>query len=116
MVYPENIEIKLGFDKVRELLADQCQGILGRQLIDKMEFHNDYETISSLTEQTEEFKKLIETGQSPPESYYFDISAYLAKASIVNNFLVKIQSNKHHLLIIQGYFELVKLEGHLFFL
>ncbi|WP_338814158.1 endonuclease MutS2 [Bernardetia sp. Wsw4-3y2] len=89
MVYPENIESKLGFDKVRELLADECQGILGRQLIDKMEFHNDYETIASLTEQTEEFKKLIETGQSPPESYYFDVTAYLAKASIVNNFLTE---------------------------
>ncbi len=89
MVYPKNIEIKLGFDKIRTLLADQCQGILGRQLIDKMKFHNDYETIASLTEQTAEFKKLIETGQSPPESYYFDVSAYLKKASIVNNFLLE---------------------------
>lgn len=89
MVYPNNIESKLGFDKIREHLAEECQGILGRQLIDKMEFHNDYETIASLTDQTAEFKKLIETGQSPPESYYFDVSAYLAKASIVNNFLTE---------------------------
>ncbi|WP_291720798.1 endonuclease MutS2 [Bernardetia sp.] len=89
MVYPQNIETKLGFDKIREYLGEECQGILGRQLIDKMEFHNDYEAIASLTEQTAEFKKLIETGQSPPESYYFDVSAYLAKASIVNNFLTE---------------------------
>ena len=34
LVYPNNIESKIGFDKIRELLKGKCLSILGEELVD----------------------------------------------------------------------------------
>jgi DNA mismatch repair protein MutS2 len=89
MIYPDNIESKLGFDKIRTLLKEECQGTMGRELVAQMAFSTDYAEIAKNTEETAEFVKLITLNENPPESYYLDVSAYLQKAAIENSFLTE---------------------------
>jgi DNA mismatch repair protein MutS2 len=45
LVFPENFESKIGFDKIRELLKEKCLSTLGAEWVEQICFKNDYETI-----------------------------------------------------------------------
>lgn len=88
MLYPEkNIEVKLGFDKIRTFIKRACQGDIGRELVDKMQFSTDYNLIKMLTIQTEEFGQILMEGLDFPSSNFLDVRNQLAKAKILNTFL-----------------------------
>ncbi|MCC5945861.1 MAG: endonuclease MutS2 [Bernardetiaceae bacterium] len=88
MLYPKkSIESKLGFDRIRALLKEECQGILGRKKVEDVKFSNDFEEIRKHVELTDEFLRLIISGEAPPASQFSDIYPYLKKAKITNNFL-----------------------------
>ncbi|MEM6299314.1 MAG: MutS2/Smr-associated SH3 domain-containing protein, partial [Bacteroidota bacterium] len=87
MLYPANIEQKIGFEQIRELLKQECQGRIGQELVEKIRFHTKYEIISKLTEQTAEFKQILEEGVSFPNAHYLDVSESLNKAKIENSYL-----------------------------
>lgn len=92
MLYPEkNIEIKLGFDKIRELIKTSCQGEIGRELVDKMQFSTDYNLIQMLTIQTEEFSQILLEGLDFPSSNFLDVRNQLSKAKILNTFLTTLE-------------------------
>ena len=48
MLYPANIEEKIGFSKIKEKLSKKCEGEYGRALVDKIKFRADFDTISKL--------------------------------------------------------------------
>lgn len=88
MLYPKHsIEQKLGFDKIRQFLTDACISDLGREYVNHLKFDDDYEHISKLTQQTAEFKKILEQRESFPENNYINALPYLEKAKIDNAFL-----------------------------
>ncbi|MCS7005336.1 MAG: endonuclease MutS2 [Cytophagales bacterium] len=87
MVYPKNIEEKLGFDKIRELLKEQCQSDLGKRLVEKMRFSTKYEIIQKWLSQTDEFLQILQRKESYPSSSVFDFSESLRKAAVLNNWL-----------------------------
>jgi DNA mismatch repair protein MutS2 len=87
MLYPKNIEVKLGFDKVRELIKEECLSSLGVGFVEKMSFTDDYSLIEKLLKQTEEFRKIL-TAQEPfPNNNYINVAAHLEKARIEGPFL-----------------------------
>lgn len=87
MLYPQNVEEKISFTKIRELLKEECSGPLGIQFVDKMSFSKDLSLVSRLLEQTDEFKKIIGSGELFPSSNYTDANPYLDKARIEGSFL-----------------------------
>lgn len=87
MLYPQNIEQKIGFDKIRELIADHCVSSLGRAFVDKIRFSDDYKIIDRLIRQVAEFKLILQTESSFPEQNYIDVSEALARASIEGAFI-----------------------------
>ncbi len=87
MLYPKNIEQKLGFDKIRELLREACVSTLGQQFVDKMRFSDHYETVDKLIRQTAEFKDIVQYEPGFPSSNYIDANPHLAKAAIEGAFL-----------------------------
>ncbi|SFF36218.1 endonuclease MutS2 [Thermoflexibacter ruber] len=89
MLYPKNFEEKIGFDKIRELLKEECSGTLGQSFVDKIRFSDNYEVILKLLRQTDEFIKIIQAGEPFPNSYFLDVNASLDKARIENTFLLE---------------------------
>jgi DNA mismatch repair protein MutS2 len=87
MLYPENIEIKLGFDKIRELLKAECISNLGQAFVDKIRFVNNYELIQKLTIQTAEFCDILRQDEGFPQSNYLDVSESLNRALPENSYL-----------------------------
>ena len=89
MLYPQNLEQKLGFDKIREKLAEHCESSLGQALISRISFNTKKEEIDISLNQTFEFVGIIESGALFPNSNYIDISPYLKKAAVENTFLTE---------------------------
>ncbi len=87
MLYPKNLEEKINFLKIRELLKEECSGPLGMGFVDKMVYSKDLNLVNRLLDQTAEFKKIIESGEMFPNSNFTNIHPYLEKAKIENTFL-----------------------------
>lgn len=82
MPFPKNIEAKLGFLQVRELLHARCLSPMGMSYVDKMRFANRFDVVEKMLQQTKEFRTIL-TEETPfPNEHYFDVSAYLYKAKI----------------------------------
>ena len=82
MLYPNTLEQKLGFDKIRELLKQACVSTLGQDYVDKIRFTDNHQLIDKLLRQTAEFKQIVQFEPDFPSSNYIDVREQLKKARI----------------------------------
>ncbi len=82
MLYPQEIEQKLGFDRIRELLNEACLSALGRAFVQKVRFSENFSVIDKLTRQTAEMKEIIEHEAEFPAQNYLDVTPALEKIRI----------------------------------
>lgn len=87
VIYPENFETKIGFDKIRELLKNRCLCNLGRELVDEIRFSAEFEMLSSDLSLVSEFVTILQEMENFPTSYYFDLRDALNKIRIEGRFL-----------------------------
>lgn len=87
MVYPKNLEEKLGFDKIRELLKAACVSTLGQSYVDKIKFSAKFDLVEKLVKQTAEFKDILVQEEGFPRQNYIDTHDYLSKAALEGAFL-----------------------------
>lgn len=73
MIYPENFEYKIGFDKIRQLLIAKCLSPLGEEKVTNLAFSPDYTHISESLSQTEEFMRIINEEDNFPTNYFLDV-------------------------------------------
>lgn len=73
MIYPENFEYKIGFDKIRQLLIAKCLSPLGEEKVTNLVFSSDYTHISESLSQTEEFMRIINEEDNFPTNYFLDV-------------------------------------------
>lgn len=89
MLYPHNLEQKLGFDKIRVRLAAACESTLGQEYVRKIKFSKDREAIEQNLVQAGEFVQIIQSGALFPNAHYTDITPYLKKAAVENALLTE---------------------------
>ncbi|GAA4401775.1 endonuclease MutS2 [Nibrella viscosa] len=82
MLYPNTLESKLGFDKIRELLKQACISPLGQDYVDKIRYTDNFQLIDKLLRQTAEFKQIVQYEPDFPASNYIDVRPHLSKARI----------------------------------
>ncbi|MFA9370643.1 MAG: endonuclease MutS2 [Labilibaculum antarcticum] len=87
MIYPENFETKIRFDKVRELVKKQCLSSLGRDLVDAIQFTNSFSMVNRLVNETNEFKIICLDEDNFPLGYFIDVRKSLEKARIEGTYL-----------------------------
>ncbi|MBR6104775.1 MAG: endonuclease MutS2 [Paludibacteraceae bacterium] len=87
MVFPENIEVKLGFDKIRSLVKGNCLSPLGIGRVDDMAFSADFDQVCCLVNQTNEFVRILQEEDDFPVDYYFDLRQPLHRIGVVGTFL-----------------------------
>ena len=73
MIYPDNFESKIGFQKIRELLLEFCVSDMGKKWVSKLKFSSHYRSISTWLEQTEEMKSILLGAATFPTLDYFDL-------------------------------------------
>ena len=90
MLYPQNIEIKLGFDKIRERLNKLCVSTLGRNFVEKVRFSDNYDLIQKMIRQVDEMKNILQFEPTAfPSQNYLDVNYQLSKAAIEGAFLTE---------------------------
>jgi len=82
LLYPQHIEQKIGFDKIRDLLKSYCLGQLGINNVTEMSFLTNYSRIVEMLEQTRESKRILEIEETFPENNYVDITPCLDRIRI----------------------------------
>lgn len=87
MFYPSNLEQKINFLKIKDLLKDECTSSLGKEYVDRMAFSSDYNLVTKLLDQTEEFRRIIISGELFPSSHFTNLTPYLEKAKLEGAFL-----------------------------
>lgn len=87
MIYPDNFEIKIGFDKIRQHLVDACLSPLGEEKVDEMTFSPHFSYIHPLLLQTDEFVRILQEEDEFPTNYFFDVRPSLKNIRIEGTWL-----------------------------
>lgn len=77
MIYPDNFEYKIGFDKIRQLLTAKCLSPLGEEKVQDMSFSSDYIHITDNLSQTEEFIRIVREEDNFPTNFFLDVRSSL---------------------------------------
>ncbi len=88
MIYPEQFEVKIGFDRIRELVSSHCLFDPGKERVDKMGFMSDHETIQRELKLTDEFSEICRTEDDFPIQHFIDNREALKKAEVEGFYLL----------------------------
>jgi DNA mismatch repair protein MutS2 len=87
MIYPSDLESKLGFDQIRELLKSYAKGAKAVQIIEDLSPSYDVASIQEMLQWTEEFTFILNSGLYFPDKDFIDIEVPVKKLAIEGNYL-----------------------------
>ncbi len=88
MIYPDNFESKLGFDKIREKVRLSTLCPLGAQRVDEMQFLTDRRALQHELSLLAEMKQIIEQATQPlPTDCFFDLTTPLKRIRLAGTFM-----------------------------
>ena len=87
MLIPKNFEQKIGFDRIKSMIASFCSSTLGTNQVEKISFTFKKDLLQKLLDQTSELMKLQQSGESIPATNFPDLYPYLKTASTPGAFL-----------------------------
>ncbi len=80
--FPESALVQLEYDKIKELLKEQCQSAFAKTKADELRIHTKKEFIAHKLRQSEEFKQMLAAGQYFPNDYILNLLGELKLLSI----------------------------------
>ncbi len=86
MIYPENFETKIGFDRIRELLKEKCLSPMGVEKVEEIRVSDNYDIIKEQLSLTSEFQQLLKFEENFPSDNYYGFSDCLNKIRIEGTF------------------------------
>lgn len=86
-IYPDNFEVKIGFDRIRELLKNKCLSSMGEELADEMGFMSHFGEVHTRLSETDEFVRILREFPNFPVSFYFDVREALERIRLEGRFL-----------------------------
>ena len=87
MLFPSNLDQKISFVKIKDLLKAECTSSLGQNYVDKVTFSSDFNLVQRLLDQTDEFLKILISGEIFPQSHFTNLNPFLEKAKLEGAFL-----------------------------
>ncbi len=82
-----NIEQKLGFDRIRQMVAEHTTNALARQMVDAMDFSTDYDTLLHELQLTEEMRQIVLMESEFPQQDFIDLTPILTQLRVGNTFI-----------------------------
>jgi len=86
MVYPDNFEEKIGFQRLREWLTELCLSPLGSRKVEEMKFFASFDVIDALTGQTAEMRQICLMEPGFPSQDYYDVTPMFRNIAIPGTF------------------------------
>jgi len=83
----DNIEQKLGFDRIRQMVAEQCTNTLAARMAEEMRFITDYEPLSRELKLTEEMRQIVLMESDFPQQDFIDLTPVFAHLRVGNTFI-----------------------------
>ena len=87
MIYPNDIEHKLGFDQIRTILAGFCLNALGQDEVNKLMFSSDFRAIKTALTESREYKSIKERSETFPLIRYYDPSGHYPVIGVEGGFI-----------------------------
>ncbi|NJM25333.1 MAG: hypothetical protein HC859_07435 [Bacteroidia bacterium] len=87
MIYPNELETKLGFDQLRERIARYCLSPVAASRVLEIRFQSNPESIRTLLRQNLEFRQILEKSEDFPARHYHDPTEWLEKIRLEGSFL-----------------------------
>lgn len=106
------MEHKIGFDQIKNMLADNCQSQLGREHIDALVWCNDVEAIRQRLEETHEMQTLISTLTETPEMAFYDLREAVKRIRIEGTYIMEEDLHRLYLTLVtmHGWLRLIRQE------
>lgn len=82
-----NIEQKLGFDRIRQMVVDQTTNDLARQMAEQMTFTTDYDALLHELQLTEEMRQIVLMESEFPQQDFIDLTPILVHLHVGNTFI-----------------------------
>ena len=79
-----NIEQKLGFDRIRQMVAEQCTNALATRMADEMRFITDYEPLCNELKLVEEMRQIVLMESEFPQQDFIDLTPILTHLRVGN--------------------------------
>ena len=86
-IYPEDFEVKIGFDRIREMLHGKCLSTMGCEWVDEMRFQDSFESIENRLGETSEFCRIVREFDNFPANHFYDLRDALKKIRVEGMFL-----------------------------
>ena len=80
----DNIEQKLGFDRIRQMVAEQCTNALAARMADEMRFMTDYEPLCHELKLVEEMRQIVLMESEFPQQDFIDLTPILTHLRVGN--------------------------------
>ncbi len=87
MIYPENFESKIGFDRIRSQIKALCVTQGAVEKLETAEFSSDYRTVKERLDRTFEMRTALMMESGFPDGSFVDTDSFLKKAGIEGAFL-----------------------------
>lgn len=79
-----NIEQKLGFDRIRQMVAEQCTNTLAVRMADEMAFSTNYEPLCHEIQLVEEMRQIVLMESNFPQQDFIDLTPILTHLRVGN--------------------------------
>ncbi len=86
-----NIEQKLGFDRIRQMVVEQCTNALATRMADEMHFMTDHEPLCHELKLVEEMRQIVLMESGFPQQDFIDLTPILTHLR-VGNTVIPIES------------------------
>ena len=87
MIYPNNFEQKIGFDKIRNKIKERCLSPLGEEAAEQITFSTNYNNIIKMVEECNEFLSIIESEKDFPCDHFYDVRIALKRLKVVGTYI-----------------------------
>ncbi len=82
-----NIEQKLGFDRIRQLVVEHCSNELAVRMAEEMNFTTDYERLHHELQLVEEMRTIVLMESEFPQQDFIDLTPVLTHLHVGNTFV-----------------------------
>lgn len=82
-----NIEQKLGFDRIRQMVAEQCTNTLAVRMADEMAFSSNYEPLCHELQLVEEMRQIVLMESNFPQQDFIDLTPILTHLRVGNTII-----------------------------